>query len=422
MLDVEEARARILGHCHKLNSVKVNLIEALGMVLDEEIIAPFDIPSLPNSAMDGYAALSSDLKTASKDNPTELMVISYVAAGQLPTAAVSTGNAIRIMTGAPIPYGADVVIPFEKTDEHIRIKTGATDKFIGIHVKGTTGENIRPAGEDISRGQTVLKPGAVMRPPELGVAASLGRQRVLVFRRPIVSIISTGDEIIEPGEEHQPGKVYNSNAYSVAALVKKYGGIPLILETARDTVESLDNVLKKALDTDLVITSAGVSKGDYDVVKDVLMKNGEIALWSVRMRPAKPLAFGTLDAGEGIKVPHLGLPGNPVSAMVAFEQFGRPMIRKMMGMLPIPKPSVKAVLDDEIINHDGRRVYARVIVYLGDGNQYRAKLTGNQSSGVLTSMALANGLAICPENVSKIEEGQFVQVEMLDWPEEVWSR
>ena len=219
MLEVEEARTRILSYCHVLSSIKVDLIDALGMVLDEEIIAQFDIPTLPNSAMDGYAALSSDLATASKDNPTELAVISSVAAGELPAAAVSTGNAIRIMTGAPIPYGADVVIPFERTDEHIRIKTNATDKFIGIQVKGIPGENIRPAGEDINRGQIVLTPGTVMRPPELGVAASLGRRRVLVHRRPIVSIISTGDEIIEPGEEHQPGKIFNSNAYSVAAQV-----------------------------------------------------------------------------------------------------------------------------------------------------------------------------------------------------------
>ena len=237
---------------------------------------------------------------------------------------------------------------------------------------------------------------------------------------------ATGDELIEPGEPHRPGFVYNSNTFSVAASVARYGGIPRIVGIARDTVESLNEALSDALaSADMIITSAGVSKGDYDVVKDVLGQRGEIALWSVRMRPAKPLAFGVLFAGDGgdgsdgQPVPHLGLPGNPVSAMVAFEQFARPAIRLMLGLPVLDKPTIQAVLDDAVVNHDGRRVYARVVVYVGEDGEYRARSTGSQSSNVLTSMVAANGLAICPEDVAQMDPGEMVTVQMLDWPDDI---
>ena len=242
---------------------------------------------------------------------------------------------------------------------------------------------------------------------------------VPVIRRPVVAVLATGDELLEPGEPHRPGKIYNSNNFSVAASVKTCGGIPSVIGVARDTESSVEEALERALDADLIITTAGVSKGDYDFVKDVLARRGEIALWSVRMRPAKPLAFGALDAPDGRRVPHLGLPGNPVSAMVAFEQFARPAIRKMMGKAMAPRPTVQAVLDDPLSNFDGRRVYARVVVYRENG-EYRARLTGNQSSGVLTSMAQANGLAICPDDRARLEAGETATVQMLDWPEDVF--
>jgi len=239
-------------------------------------------------------------------------------------------------------------------------------------------------------------------------------------RRPVVAIVSTGDELLEPGEAHQPGKIYNSNAFSIAAMVSRYGGVPKIMGIARDTVESLEAALEEAMNSDLVVTSAGVSKGDYDVVKDVLSSRGEIALWSVRMRPAKPLAFGVLEDEDGSKVPHLGLPGNPVSAMVAFEQFGRSALRLMMGKPETAKQTVDALMDDPIMNHDGRRVYARVQVYKDEQGGYRARSTGNQSSGVLSSMALANGLAICPDDIGMIDVGESARVELLDWPDDIF--
>ena len=420
MLSVEEARERILSYFDELPAEETSLVYALGQVLAEDLVAPFDIPPLANSAMDGYAVRAVDTLGASKESPVELPVTGVVAAGQLPDHPLAPGTAIRIMTGAPVPDDADAVVPFEDTDEIERREAGQSSNAINIHLQAENYDNIRGAGEDIGVGTTVLTSGQILRAGEIGVIASLGRASVMAIRRPVVAIVSTGDELLQPGEDHQPGKIYNSNAYSIAAMVAHYGGVPKILGIARDTIESLENALEGALSADLVVTSAGVSKGDYDVVKDVLSAKGEIALWSVRMRPAKPLAFGVLDREDGTKVPHLGLPGNPVSAMVAFEQFGRSAIRLMMGKPEASKPTIEAVMDDPIRNHDGRRVYARVHVYLDDNGEYRAKSTGNQSSGALSSMARANGLAICPDDIAIIDVGEIARVEMLDWPDDIF--
>ena len=419
MLDVEEALDRILAYFAPLPSEDVPLLDALGQVLAESLIAPISIPPLDNSAMDGYALRSSDISRASGESSVELRVIGHVPAGTVSDRVVEPGTALRIMTGAPVPRGADTVVAFEDTDEVERRESGGSMDAIGVRLAAEPGENIRPAGEDVEYGSTVLDAGTVLRAAELGVAASLGMATVPVIRRPVVAVLATGDELLEPGEPHRPGKIYNSNNFSVAASVKTCGGIPSVIGVARDTESSVEEALERALDADLIITTAGVSKGDYDFVKDVLARRGEIALWSVRMRPAKPLAFGALDAPDGRRVPHLGLPGNPVSALVAFEQFARPAIRKMMGKAMAPRPTVQAVLDDPLSNFDGRRVYARVVVYRENG-EYRARLTGNQSSGVLTSMAQANGLAICPHDRARLEAGETATVQMLDWPEDVF--
>lgn len=426
MLDVEDARARILSHFHTLASASVPLLEALGLTLAEDLVADIDVPPHVNSAMDGYALRSDDVAGASATNPIVLPVIATVAAGDAPGTLAQPGAAVRIMTGAPIPDGADAVVPFEDTDETERSVEGSegvsstvNSMEIGIRLAAEPGENIRPAGEDIQRGEVVLPAGTELTPSAIGVAASLGGASVQVIRRPTVAIISTGDELIEPGQPVEPGKIYNSNAYSVAALATSCGATAKVVGIASDTVESLTLLLRQAMATaDMIVTSAGVSKGDYDVVKDVLAQHGEIALWSVRMRPAKPLAFGTLNSDDGTKVPHLGLPGNPVSAAVAFEQFGRPAIRKMMGKPTVAKPTVTATLVDPIHNHDGRRVYARARVYVAEDGTLRAAPSPNQSSGAMTSMARANGLAICPHDIASIPAGHPVQVEMLEWPDD----
>ena len=418
MLSVEDALERILAYFRPMETVEVSLLDALGLTLAEDLSADFDIPPMANSAMDGYAVRSDDIADASASNPITLPVEGYVAAGFVPEKPLEPGTAVRIMTGAPAPEGADAVVPFEDTDEEARGGRASEINEIGIQINAEPGENIRPAGEDIQRGETVVAMGAEITPGVIGVAASLGKTSVIATRRPVVAIVSTGDELLEPGEKLQPGKIFNSNAYSVASLAEKYGAIANIVGTARDSIESLEALLSDAVEYDMVVTSAGVSKGDYDVVKDVLAKRGEIALWSVRMRPAKPLAFGALRAKDGRMVPHLGLPGNPVSAMVAFEQFGRPAIRVMLGKKPLSKPAIIATLDDPVNNFDGRRVYARVEVYRDDTGIYRARSTGNQSSGALHSMARAQGLAVCPDDVETIPAGAEIKVEMLDWPDD----
>ena len=414
---VEEALERILRHFQPLEAVRVPLLEALGQVLAEDALASHDIPPLDNSAMDGYALQAADLQGASQDEPITLQVSGAIAAGELPTIEVTQGNAVRIMTGAPVPGGADAVVPFEVTDEMDRRASGTTLSEIGVRYQAAVGDHIRPAGQDVRNGEIVLSAGTMLRPSEIGVLASLGYDAVSVLRRPVVAILATGNELLEPGAPYSPGMIYDSNTYSVAATVLRFGGVPKLIGIARDNLESMNASLRAGLDSDLLVTSAGVSNGDYDMVKDVLAQHGEIDFWSVRMRPAKPLAFGVLNADEGRKVPLLGLPGNPVSAIVAFEQFGRAAIRRMLGKPDLPKPTISAVLDEPIHNGDDRRVYARAVIRRENG-VYRASLTGEQGSNLLTSMARANGLAICPENIPVKQTGETVQVQMLDWAED----
>ena len=422
MLSVEEARSRILEMFQPLESERKPVLEALGQVLAEDVSSPMFIPPLANSAMDGYAVQSSDVTGATPDTPKSLRVIGQVAAGQLPQNEVVPGTAVRIMTGGPIPPGADTVVPFEDTDEYDLKSSGmglSDIAEIKVNIGASEGSNVRPAGQDISKGQTVLKKGMLLRPSEIGVLASVGRDMVEVVRRPVVAVIATGDELMEPGGPIAPGKIYDSNSYSVAAAVLRYGGVPRFLGIARDNLESMNAKLEEGLDADLLLTSAGVSRGDYDIVKDLLASRGKVAFWSVRMRPAKPLAFGVFPRPGGRQVPHVGLPGNPVSALVAFEELVRPAILRMLGRTDLEKPTIRAELEEDVVNTDGRRVFARVVVTRRNGRYY-ACLTGDQGSGVLTSMALANGLAICPEDVPRMKAGEEVDVQMLDWPEGVF--
>lgn len=419
MLSVEDATARILRMFQVLETETKPLMDALGQVLAEDIVSEFNIPPLTNSAMDGYAVSHDSIRGSTEYSPTILEVVGHISAGQLPDNEVHHGTAIRIMTGAPVPTGADTVVPFEETDEEEKQKSGMSPseiKQIKIMNDPPIGSNIRPAGQDIRINQVVLKNGTLLRPSELGVLASLGKDTVRVVRRPVVAIIATGDELMNPGDPLSPGKIYDSNTYSVAASVLRYGGIPKILGIAEDNLKSMHDKLDMGLQSDMLITSAGVSKGDFDIVKDVLASRGKIDFWSVRMRPAKPLAFGVFPGPSGNNVPMIGLPGNPVSAIVAFEELVRPAILKMQGRVDLLKPTIKAILEDDIVNYDGRRVYARAIVRYEDG-QYYARLTGDQGSGILTSMALANGLAICSEDVERMKAGEIVEVQMLDWHE-----
>jgi len=413
MISVEEALNKILSFIDVLNTEKKPILDCLGQVIAEDIISNINVPPLDNSAMDGFAVRAEDTHYASDASPILLSVIDQVAAGYLASKKVESKTAIRIMTGAPLPVGANAVVQFEDTDEVKRKLSNEDTSVIRIMRQAKKGLNIRLKGEDISKGMMVIPNGTILRPSDIGGLASLGYSKALVIRRPVVAVLVTGDELIDIGQTLTPGKIYNSNAYSIAAQIKRYGGNPKILGIGRDSIASIENKIDEARGCDMLITSGGVSMGDYDVVKDVLSKRGEIAIWTVHMKPGKPSAFGTITDGNR-KMLHLGLPGNPVSSMVTFEQFARPAILKMMGIKNTSKPTIEAVIDNDVKNNDGRRIYARVVVSKA-GNVYHVCLTGPQGSGILTSMIKANGLAIIPENTNGVKAGDIVQVQMLNW-------
>lgn len=417
MISVEEARDRILAFFDRLPAERKPLLDALGQVLAEDVVAPFDIPPLDNTAMDGYAVRAADTAGASESSPVELRVVADLAAGYIHETPLGPGEAIRIMTGAPMPPGADAIVPFEETDEPLRGPNEAPRKGATVRVMKAANvhANIRFRAEDVKQGQAVVPAGRALRPSEVGVLASIGLNEVAVYRRPVVAVLSTGDEITEPGQPLLPGRIYDANAYSVAAMVRKFGGIPRLLGISRDTVEDMTRKIHEGLDADMLVTSAGVSRGDFDVVKDVLAREGAINFWTVRMKPGKPLAFGAFTAPDGRRVGHLGLPGNPVSSMVSFELFGRPAIFKMLGRSDWERPIIRAVTRDRVVNADGRRFYARCIVSRGEDGRWYADLTGPQGSGILTSMSAANALTIIPESLPEAKPGDEIEVMMLDW-------
>ena len=420
MISVEEALEKVLACVEVLKPERRPILDCLGQVLAEDVHSTIDIPPLDNSAMDGYALRAEDTREATESSPRYLVVVGEIAAGSMPTKEVEPGTAIRIMTGAPLPEGADAVVNFEDTDEVSRKSSKEHLSHIGVLCQAKKGLNVRRRGEDIAKGHLILEKGKVLRPQEIGVLAALGHSTALVIRRPIVAILATGDELTSVDQPLAPGKIHDSNTYTIAAEVSRYGGIPKILGIGRDSVESLTEKIDAGLDADMLITSGGVSKGDYDIVKDVLAEQGEIGFWTVCMKPGKPIAFGVIKKVKGRrmrKVPHLGLPGNPVSSMITFEQFARPAILKMMGRRILTKPTIRAIIEDNIANTDGRRLFARVTVTKRSG-QYRASLTGPQGSGILTSMAEADGLAVIPESSKGVKAGDMVEVQMLDWGEE----
>jgi len=394
VLSVEEALERILATVRVLEPERVPILEALGRVLAEEVVADRNIPPLPNSAMDGYAVRAADVARV----PARLQVIAEAPAGRLCPVEVGPGTAVRIMTGAPVPAGADTVVPFEHTRPD--------GEWVEVLRETRPGANVREAGEDVRAGQVVLSPGCVLRPQEIGMLAALGRMEVAVVRRPRVAILATGDEVVPPWETPGPGQIRDANSYTVAAQVRRYGGIPLILGVARDEETLIREGVRRALAerADLIVTSGGVSIGDFDLVKQVLAAEGEMRFWSLNMKPGRPLAFGVVGG-----VPLVGLPGNPVSAMIATELFIRPAVLKMQGFTEWPWPELRARLTDPIVRKDGRRHYLRVRLRETPGG-WEATLTGDQGSGILNSLVQADGLAVIPEDVDHLPAGAEVRV------------
>jgi molybdopterin molybdotransferase len=410
MISVEEALEKILHKVCILGMEEKRLLDCIGQVIAEDIYAPFDLPNYDNSVMDGYAVRAADIKGASKDNPVALNITGKIIAGMVSDLRVNHGEAVMIMTGSMIPDGADVVIPFESTDTPEKSSLDE-QKGVKIYQELVSGTFIRKAGLDMREGVLSIKKGKLIGSSEIGFLASIGREKIKVTRRPVVAVLATGDELVNFGENLTRGKIYNSNSFALSAQVIEFGGIPKILGVARDNLDKLTAIFKEEADYDLLITSGGVSAGHYDFVRNALESAGTLEFWQVRMKPGRPLTFGMI--GEEKKKPHLGLPGNPVSCMITLEMFGRPVIFKMMGRTDYKRPAVSAIIEDEIENTDGRRIFARVIVENRE-NQYYARLTGSQDSAIMSSMLKANGLAVVSEDSEFIRKGDKVQVMLLN--------
>jgi molybdopterin molybdotransferase len=392
----EEARKIILDSVIPLGVEKVEILTAVGRVLAEDISAPWDMPLWDNTAMDGYAVHAEDCPEGAT-----LQLAGFLPAGVSMTEEVARGTAVKILTGAPIPPGADAVVPFEETEE----KDG--EVIIKKAVKPR--DHIRFKGEDVKIGETVLAAGTLLRPSEISMLASFGKVFVPVHRKVRVAVLSTGDELVEPGEALAPGKIINSNSLALAAAVKQAGGIPVMLGIARDNRESLREKLVEGLRADVLITSAGVSAGDRDYVRDVLNELMVTqAFWKVDIKPGRPTAFGLRDGK-----PVFSLPGNPVSSLLTFEEFVRPALLKMMGHRRVLKPLVKATLKEAVRKKPGRVNFIRVAVEQENGEFY-VQSAGKQDTGYLKTLLLADGIAVIPAEQEDLKAGDQVNVHLLD--------
>lgn len=409
MINVDQAKKIILKDIPRLKkSETIDISSCLGRVCAADIKSKDNIPPFDNSAMDGFAIRAKDSEGASRQNPIALEVIEDLPAGRVAIKKVRHLQAIRIMTGAPLPKGADAVIMVEETRR--KEQRAKSKELVEIFKEVKPGENVRRAGEDVKKGELVIKKGTVLKSGHIGMLASLGFSRIRVSRKPRVSILVTGDELVEISQKLKPGKIRNSNAYSLYAQALKAGALPLILGIARDSKKDLEQKIRKGLvGADALIVSGGISVGDYDFVKGVLKGLGaRMKFWKVAMRPGKPMAFGVVGT-----IPVFGLPGNPVSSMVSFEIFVRPAILKMLGQTEGDIAEVDAVIEEDIEKKPGLRYFLRAITRW-DCGRYLAKTTGPQGSSLLKSMARANSLVILPEDVKKVKKGESVKVRFLD--------
>jgi molybdopterin molybdotransferase len=395
-LSFESARTIILDKVIALPSESTSLLDLAGRVLAEDIKAPWDLPCWDNSAMDGFAVRAEDCVSGKT-----LTIDGYLPAGVTAIGIeVKPGGAVRIMTGAPTPAGCDAIVPIEETEEN--------DGKVTMTGKVKRGDHLRVRGEDVSQGDLVITAGTVLRPAEINMLASFGYQTVSVFRRPKIAILSTGDELVEPGDEIGPGQIINSNTYSLAAAVKEIGGEPILLGIARDDRASLTEKISTGLEADGLITSAGVSMGDRDLVCEVLQVLGvERQFWKVDIKPGRPTAFGLKDGK-----PIFSLPGNPVSSMITFEEFIRPALLKMMGHQRVIKPFIKAIMQETINKKPGRVQFLRVRV-VNDGEQLLASSSGDQNTGIVRTLLRANGIAVLPADREQIMAGEEVNVQLI---------
>ncbi|MBN1193411.1 MAG: molybdopterin molybdotransferase MoeA [Coriobacteriia bacterium] len=409
MITVEEATEQVLSRISVLEPERVPLLDALGRVLAEDVVSDIDIAPFDNSAMDGYAVRHADVVGARDDAPVTLKVVDHIPAGVAPERAVGPGEASRIMTGAPVPLGADTIVMVERT------RAGEGEGRVGGTVQileaAKAGEHVRRRGEEVRAGEVVLLAGDEVGPAAIGLAASVGHAELVVHRRPQVAIVSTGDELVDVTEKPGPGKIRNSNSYSLAAQVMEAGGDPHVLGVALDNEEHTRALLFRAPEFDLMITTGGVSMGDFDVVKKVLTEIGELDFWKVAMRPGAPQTFGTIGG-----TPFFGLPGNPTSTMVGFEMYVRPAMRKMAGFCTLARPRVVATLEHDVEKKADRRYFLRArLTPCEEG--YSVAISGNQSSALLTAMHRANCLMSLPEGEFFVPAGTEVICIRLDMEE-----
>jgi molybdopterin molybdotransferase len=395
MLTVDEALEQVLSRTPVLEAESLDVTEALGRYLAEPVVSRREIPPWPNSSMDGYALRAGD----TRNGTTRLRVVAHVAAGMMPSSVIGAGQAARIFTGAPLPDGTDAVVPQEDVEvdgEHVRVRGAIAE-----------GAFVRSRGEDVRPGDRVLESGQRLGPAEVGLLATLGHSPVRVHRRPRVAILSTGNELADLGEEPRPGQIPNTNSYSLQAQALEAGAKPVNLGIAPDELSAIERRLQSGRHADVLLSSAGVSVGEFDLVREALTRSGaDLHLWQVSMRPGKPITFGSL--GRTLV---FGLPGNPVSAMVTFELFVRPALLRMAGSSVLHRPRLSARARSRIDNPGHRRGYLRVRLYRrGDG--FEADLTGDQGSAILRSMTLADGLAVVPPD-TVLEVGDPVDVILL---------
>jgi molybdopterin molybdotransferase len=402
-LTIDEALARILEHCEPLGAEPVALDAAAGRTLAEPVISPIDQPPWDNSAMDGYAVHAASVRGASETSPVTLRVVEEVKAGGVATAMVNPGEAVRIMTGAPVPAGVDSVVRVEHTRT-------LDDGRVAIHSDADAGRNIRMRGEDVRAGASVFTPGRLLRPAEVGVLAMLGHVRPRVAVKPRVAILATGDELVEAdrlADVLAGTHIINSNTPALAAAIAQTGCTAEPLGIARDELPDLRRRLEPALDADALITTAGASMGDHDLVKDALEQLGfETLFWRVKIRPGSPFSFGILRRPGRHPLPVFGLPGNPVSVLVTFEILVRPALRRMLGRSRIYPPVIAVRAGADVRSPPGLMRFLRVRMEPGDDGIPVVHLTGPQGSGILTSVAAADALLIVPIDVDRIGRGE----------------
>lgn len=404
MLSVEEARRRVLEAVAPLPSGDVLVRDALDLVLAEDLFAPHSLPRFDNSAMDGYALIAEDTVAGSEDSPVRLKIIGEVKAGDPGEIEVTPGAAARIMTGAPLPPGADAVVPVELTEEQ--------GEIVLIHEPGRPGRHVRPAGDDIEQGQLLVRAGSELGPGELALLASMGHSPVPVRRGPRVAVLVTGDELVPPEAQPGPGQIRDSNSIALAALVVEAGGEVIPARPVVDTRAATRAAFERAAElSDLVLSSGGVAVGRYDFVKDVVSELGHIDMWRVAMQPGKPVVLGSV-----AETPFLGLPGNPVSIHVGFEQFVRPAIRKMRGCRSLLRPTLTARLTEAVEKPPGRLHFVRVRLKDKDGS-WLAVPTGPQGSHIQSSLIDCHGVARFPAECTELSEGAEVTVEVWRLPE-----